>query len=375
MRDSDMAIGGLVLLGIVGAFAYFLFPNFITGILRGPSYNDIVRAQESEIAAFNRETEVVSSYLTESWTMKIYHRIDSMVGRNGYEDWIQKIRAERNALLQKTVQDVERQRQVADSLSRSLESKKAIRERAKESIFKLSKSPLDVEIEALQAGLDKKRNELSQVLGRFSEGRRHLNEKELREWFHRSLIVGLLMAASLILPAGAILLRVSPNGKGESKKISNGATFRASLSEAGRQPGLIKAVEGPVLSDSLFHFTFEPETGPIPQLIDSALGELPKTNTSSKLASILGGYPDAPASRLHHLSSPGGLIMHTAKVLKHSDPLLHFLPDPRMGAVVILAHDIGKAFTLSGEAEGQPHASHQQISWRPFQKYEKTSTR
>ena len=40
MRDSDIAIGGLVLLGIVGAFAYFLFPNFITGILRGPSYTD-----------------------------------------------------------------------------------------------------------------------------------------------------------------------------------------------------------------------------------------------------------------------------------------------------------------------------------------------
>ena len=85
MRDSDMAIGGLVLLGIIGAFAYFLFPNFITGILRGPSYNDIVRAQESEIATFNRETEVVFSYLTDSWTMKIYRRIESMVGRNRYE--------------------------------------------------------------------------------------------------------------------------------------------------------------------------------------------------------------------------------------------------------------------------------------------------
>ena len=72
-----MAIGGLVLLGIMGAFAYFLFPNFITGILRGPSYTEIIRAQESEIAAFNRETEVVFSYLTDSWTMKIYRRIES----------------------------------------------------------------------------------------------------------------------------------------------------------------------------------------------------------------------------------------------------------------------------------------------------------
>src|SRR5918996_297396 len=226
MRDSDIAIGGLVLLGIVGAFAYFLFPNFITGILQGPSYNDIVRAQEHEIAAFNRETEVVSSYLMESWTMKIYRRIESIFGRSSFEDWIQPVMAERNNLVQKTVQDVENQRQVADSLSRSLESKKAIRDRAKESIFKLNKSPLDVEIEALQAELDKKRNELSQVLGRFSETRRHLNQKVLSEWFHRSLIIGLLISASLILPAGAILLsRVSPTGKGESKKISTGTTF------------------------------------------------------------------------------------------------------------------------------------------------------
>ena len=206
MRDSDMAIGGLVLLGIIGVLAYFLFPHFITGILRGPSYNDIVRAQESEIAAFNRETEVVSSYLTESWTMKIYRRIESMLGRNRYEDWMQEVRAERSNLIQKAVQDIESHRQIADSLSRSLESKKAIRDRAKESIFKLSKSPIDSEIGALQAELDKKGNELSQALARFSESRRHLNQKVLREWFHRSLIVGLLIAASLILLAGAILL-------------------------------------------------------------------------------------------------------------------------------------------------------------------------
>ena len=356
MRDSDIAIGGLVLLGIVGAFAYFLFPNFITSILRGPSYTEIVRAQESELAAFNRETEVVFSYLADSWTMKIYRTIDSMVGGNGYEDWIQQVRAERSNLVQKAVQDVEIQRQVADSLTRSLESKKASRDRTKESIFKLSKSPLDSEIEALQVELDKKRNELSQSLARFSESRRHLNQKVLREWFHRSLMVGMLMALSLTLPAGTILLsRVSSNGKGESNKISTATTFRASLSEAVRQPGLIRAMEGPVLSDSSFHFTFEPKTGPIPQPIDSAIGELPKTNTALKLASILGGYPDTPASRSHHLSSPGGLIIHTAKALRQSEPLLPLLPDPRIGPVVILAHDIGKAFTLSGQAEGQPH--------------------
>ena len=118
---------------------------------------------------------------------------------------------------------------------------------------------------------------------------------------------------------------------------------------------MIRAVEGPVLSDSAFHFTFEPKTGPIPLPIDSAFGELPKTNTALKLASILGGYPHTPASLSHHLSTPGGLIIHTAKVLSHSEPLLPLLPDPRVGPVVVLAHDIGKVYTLSGQAEGQPH--------------------
>ena len=242
-----MAIGGLVLLGIVGAFVYFLFPNFITGILRGPFHTEIIRAQESEIAAFNHETEVVFSYLNDSWTMKIYGRIDSMVGRSTYEDWIQQVKTERNNLVRDAVRDIESQRHIADRLSRSLESKKAIRDRTKESIFKLSKSPLDSEIEALQVELDKKRNELFQVLGRFSERRRYLNEKTLREWFHHSLFVGLLMGATVTLFSWAILLSRSwPNGKGESKNISACTNFRASLSEVSRQPGLIRAVEGPV---------------------------------------------------------------------------------------------------------------------------------
>src|SRR4029453_16444997 len=108
--------------------------------------------------------------------------------------------------------------------------------------------------------------------------------------------------------------------------ISAGTNFGASLLGASRQPGLIRAVEGPVLTDSAFHFPFEPKSGPIPQPIDSAIGELPKTNTALKLASILGGYPDTPASRSHHLSSSGGLIIHTSKVLRHSEPLLPLLP-------------------------------------------------
>ena len=51
----------------------------------------IIRAQENEIAAFNRETEIVFSYLKDSWTMKAYRKIDAVISRGGYEDWVQKV--------------------------------------------------------------------------------------------------------------------------------------------------------------------------------------------------------------------------------------------------------------------------------------------
>ena len=47
--------------------------------------------------------------------------------------------------------------------------------------------------------------------------------------------------------------------------------------------------------------------------------------------------------------------MHTANVLRISEPLLPLLPDPRMGPVAVLAHDIGKIFTLNRQEDGQPH--------------------
>jgi hypothetical protein len=356
MRDSDVAVGGLVLLGIIAALAYFLFSDAITRFLQGPAYTEVIRSLQGDIAAFTQETETINAYLQDSWTMKIYRRLDSVVGRGGYEDWIQIVKVERDEVISDTLRNVERQRQIADRLALSLESKKAIRDRTKESIFKLSKSPLDSEIEALQVELDKKRNELSQLLGRFSESRRHLNEKALREWFHRSLLVGLLAAAALTLSCGAVLLIRSSSGVeiAPIRKLA-GPNHLSFASKAPRQSGLIKALESPVLADSAFYSTLEPEHGPIPQPIAAALGELPQTNAALKLASILGGYPDTPASPSHHLSDPGGLIIHTAKVLRHSRPLIPLLPDPKIGPVVILAHDIGKVLTLSNQGEGRPH--------------------
>jgi len=356
MRDSDVAIGGLVLLGIIAALIYFLFPNAISRFLRGPSYTEVVRSVNSEISAFSRETKIISSYFENSWTMKIYKKIDSVIGRGRYEDWIQSVKTEREELIGDTLRNAETERQIADRLALALESRKSIRDKTKGSTFKLGKSPFDSEVESLQAELEKKRGDLLHVLGRFSENRRSLNQKALKEWFNRSLLVGLLTAATMILLCWAILLIPSSS----SAKIAHATKLRglsplSFASKAGRQSGLIKALESPVLADSAFHFALEPELGPIPQPIAKAFGELPQTNAALKLASILGGYPETPASRSHHLSDPGGLIIHTAKVLRHSEPLIPMLPQPKIGPVVILAHDIGKVLTLSNQNEGRPH--------------------
>jgi hypothetical protein len=355
MRDSDLAIGGLVLLGIVGALVYFLFPKFITGILRGPSYAAIIKNQQNEITAFNRETEIIVSYLHDSWTMKAYRKLDAVISRGGYEDWAQTVKNERNEIAHDMMGYVDKESPPLERLAQSLESKLSVRDKTKRSFFDLAKSPLDAEIEVLQADFDKKTGELSQFLNRFSEKRRVLNQKALTEWFKRSLFVGLLTAGILVVVWGVSVAARNSSSANLSAGKKPVTTSLGFVSTAPRQAGFIKPVESPVLTDLEFQFTFQPKPGPIPDSISSVLDEVPKTNTALKLASILGGYPETPASRLHHLSESGGLILHTAKVLKHSEPLLPTLPDPKIGPVVILAHDIGKILTLSKDREGQPH--------------------
>jgi len=355
MRDSDLAIGGLVLLGIVVALVYFLFPKFITGVLRGPSYAAIIKNQQNEITAFNRETEIIVSYLQDSWTMKAHRKIGAVMSRGGYEDWVQKVQTERTETARDMMGYVDKESPPLERLAQSLESKLSVRDKTKRSFFDLAKSPLDAEIEALQADLDRKTSEHSQFLNRFSEKRRVLNQNVLTEWFKRSLFVGLLMAGILVVVLGMSVAARNSSSANLSAGKKPATTSLGFVATAPRQVGLIKQVESPVLADAAFHFSFQPKTGPIPDSISSVLAELPKTNTALKLASILGGYPETPASRSHHLNESGGLIVHTAKVLKHSEPLLPTLPDPKIGPVVILAHDIGKILTLSNDREGQPH--------------------
>jgi len=356
MRDSDLAIGGLVLLGIMGAFLYFLFPNLITGLLRGPPYDSIIQAQKNEIVAFNRETEIIASYLEDSWTIKIYRRIDSTIGRNHYEDWTQRVKAEREDLVRDSRRTIDVERPMADRLAQSLESKKALRDKTKGSIFKLNKSPLDSEIEALQTELDKESNRLSEARRHFTESRRALNQQALIGWFKQSLLVGLFAAAMVVLLLSTILLTRNSTGVKDATDSKRASVNVFSFTSTARQrSGLIKSVESPVLADSTFHFNFELQTGPVPRPIADAIQELSKTKTGLKLGSILGGYPETPASRSHHSSETGGLIAHTAKVLLHSEPLLPLLPNPRIGPVAVLAHDIGKVLTLGNQEEGRPH--------------------
>ena len=202
MRDSDVAIGALVLLGIVGALIYFLFPKFISGVLRGPSYATIIKTQQNEIAAFDRETEIILSYLQDSWTMNAFRRLDAVFRPGRYEDWVQNVRFGRDTMARDAVAYIERKRPALENLSQSLEAKLSLREKTKRSLFDLAKSPLDAEIEALQAELDGKTDELAQFLNRFSKTRRLLNQKALMDWFQRSLLVGLLSAAIVVVVCG-----------------------------------------------------------------------------------------------------------------------------------------------------------------------------
>ena len=360
MRDSELAIGTLVLLGVIAALLYFLFPNEISRFLRGPSHKEIYRSIDRETAAFSAETETISSYLEDSWSMKAYRAVDSALKRNGYPGWIKTVKAERDALLSNTLRKAERQSKTADRIFLALKSKKSLRESIKNSRVRMNTQALDNEIAALQTQLDRGKNSLLKTLERFSKRRRSLNQKALREWFTRSMLVAFLIA--LFLSASYWLITPSPNPSGSqrapsypARESSESRIFSFFRLKASYQPVLSNLGEGPVLRDSTFRLTIEPKTGTIPQPIASALKGLPKTNTALKLASILGGYPDTPASRSHHLSQPGGLIIHTAKALIHCEHLLTYLPNPQIGPVVILAHDIGKVLTLNSQGVRRPH--------------------
>src|SRR4249919_590225 len=97
MRDSDVALGGLVLLGVGAALLYLLFPQLMTTLLRGPSYTTIIQKQRTGVAAFEQEGLTIESYLRDSWTMKAYRRLERLIGRDGSTDWAEIIR-ERNKL-------------------------------------------------------------------------------------------------------------------------------------------------------------------------------------------------------------------------------------------------------------------------------------
>ncbi len=193
MRDSDVALGGLVLLGVGAALLYLLFPQLMTTLLRGPSYTTFIQKQRSAIAAFEQEGLTIESYLRDSWTMKAYRRLERLIGRDGSTDWGEIIR-ERNKLATSLVEYVERQRPLLDQISRSLEMRLALRAKTKRGFVDFTKTPLDAEIETLQSELDRKTAELSEQFAVFAERRRSLNRKALLEWFKRSLLISLSLA-------------------------------------------------------------------------------------------------------------------------------------------------------------------------------------
>ena len=87
MRDSDVAIGAVVLLGIVGFYRIYGFqsssPCSAVPLLNAA----IIKTQQNEIAAFDRETEIILSYFQNSRTMMAFRRLDAVFHPGRYEDW------------------------------------------------------------------------------------------------------------------------------------------------------------------------------------------------------------------------------------------------------------------------------------------------
>jgi hypothetical protein len=353
MRDSELAIGFVVLLLVIGGLIYFKFPEQVRRLLRGPSPADIYQSIANEADLFENESKTIISYLSDSWTIKPYRIIDAALKRRQYATRTQELKAERDSLIKNTLQEAEKRVSAANSVALNLQAIKASRAR-------MNAPSLDNQIAALQEQLNRESDALSQILLQFSAERRSLNQKALRYWFAHSMLTSLLLALFLGAaysfitrsPTPAPTQHPSPYRAAETPRKSLFSLFRPKPSQ---QSPLIQAAHGPILTDSAFRSTIEPKTQTPPQILASILKALPGTKTASKLASILAAYPDIPASRSHHLSGPGGLILHTTKALAHSAPLLTMLPDPKIGPVAILAHDIGKIVTFSKQGGSRPH--------------------
>lgn len=355
MRDSELAIGVAVLLGVIGALVYFLFPNQISRFLHGPSHEEIRQSIERETNKFNEDSKVIASYLKDSWTMKVYAYIDSAIARRDYPLWAEEIGAERTALLEETLRSTERQSGNAEGLSLLLESRRSLLERVKNSKARMNTQALEKEMTQLQALLDSEKGALLYTLQQFLRKRKSLDQKALREWFLRSLSVSFLLS---IVIAVVVLFITPAHPSTKEKRPFTLPAFRLPWMRPAPEAFLLKPTEVPVLKDSSFHFTITLKRGPVLKPIYSALKPLPMSKTAKALASILGGYSETPASRSHHSSDPGGLILHTAKALEYAEPHLAMLPDPRIGAVAVLAHDIGKILTLNSQSENRPHDIH-----------------
>lgn len=355
MRDSELAIGVAVLLGVVAALLYFLFPNQIGRLFHGSSHNEIRQSIETETKNFSEESKVIASYLKDSWTMKAYAFIDSALQRGDYPLWAEEIGAERKALVEETLRATERQGRNAERFSLLLESRRSLLDRVKNSKARMNTQAIEKEIATLQAQLESEKNALLYTLQQFQEKRRSLDQKTLRGWFSRSVFVSLLLSIAI---AGVVSFITPARLSSSEKRPSTPPAFRLPWARPAPQAILLKPAEGPVLRDSSFHSTIRLKTGPVPKPISTSLKRLPMSRTAKALASILGGHLETPASHSHHSSHPGGLIIHTAKALEHAEPHLAMLPDPRIGAVAILAHDIGKILTLNSHGETRPHDIH-----------------
>ena len=208
--------------------------------------------------------------------------------------------AERETLLAETLKAAASHGKSADALLLALEARRSLRDRIKKSQAKRDTKALDREISDLQTRLDGERDSLIVIRDQFSEKRRSLNQQVLREWFIRSLLVGVIVAVFLsgscwFITKSPILYGAQTKTSYQTRVPSAPGIFSFFRPQASHQPALLRPGEGCVLRGSAFRFTIQPKSASIPHVITMALKGLPKSKTALKLASILGGNPETMA--------------------------------------------------------------------------------
>lgn len=345
MQEKEAALGIFVLIIALGAFLYFKYPEIVKRWLYGPSLPEIETSIKTEAEAFKAETDYLMYELTRSVGITPYLNLNRRLALEDYEGRIRAYKETRDNFISQALRRAGKKLAYARSLEERIDADQSLLD-----ALKRANAPTQAaqnEISYLDTLLSAKRQKLDELKTAISKGRAQLNQRAFFIWFARSLAVA--------IPASLLLVLLGLFAVPQSKKISASASSaETSITEpsisapSSEKP---RIADSAVFKESDFRSNLSFPERLVSSEIAPVLKTLPGSKTAHRLARILSAYPDAAASASHHSSGPGGLIRHTAKTLELSREAISRLPDPKAGAVAVLAHDLGKAIVK----EGSPH--------------------